>query len=129
MNRWPPQREAGETDGRLAAQTTAALKGLPENQAAGLVIAYEPIWAIGTGVNATGADAQQACAHLRQVVGEVVGDEAAQGVRIQYGGSVRPDNTAELMGQRDVDGLLVGGASLDAATFAAIIREAGTAIR
>ncbi len=123
------EREADETDQRLMAQTTAALKGLPETQVAGLVIAYEPIWAIGTGVTATGADAQQACAHIRAVVGEVVGKEAAQAVRIQYGGSVKPDTTAELMGQADIDGLLVGGASLDAATFAAIIREAGTAIR
>jgi triosephosphate isomerase len=123
------ERDAGETDGRLADQTTSALKGLPADQTAGLVLAYEPIWAIGTGATATGADAQLACAHIRAIVSALAGDEAAQAIRIQYGGSVRPDNTAELMGQRDVDGLLVGGASLEAATFAAIIREAGTAIR
>jgi len=123
------EREAEETETRLTAQTTAALKGLPEEQAAGLVLAYEPIWAIGTGRTATGDDAQAACLHIRTVVGELAGDSAAQAVRIQYGGSVRPENTAELMRQRDVDGLLVGGASLDAAVFAAIIREAGTAVR
>ncbi len=102
------ERDADETDARLTAQATAALQGSPGPQTAGLVLAYEPIWAIGTGVTATGADAQQACAHIRGVVGELAGDEAAQAVRIQYGGSVRPENTAELMGQRDVDGLLVG---------------------
>ena len=123
------EREAGETDARLTDQTTAALGGLPTPEAAALVIAYEPIWAIGTGVTATGADAEQACAHIRGVVADVAGEEAAQAVRIQYGGSVRPDNTVELMTQRDIDGLLVGGASLDGATFAAIIREAGTATR
>jgi triosephosphate isomerase len=123
------EREADETEIRLMTQTTAALKGLKEPQAAGLVLAYEPIWAIGTGVTATGDDAQQACAFIRRVVGEVVGEEAAKAVRIQYGGSVRPENTAELVGQRDIDGLLVGGASLDAASFAAIVREAATASR
>jgi triosephosphate isomerase len=123
------EREAGETEARLASQATAALKGLPADQTAGLVLAYEPIWAIGTGATATGADAQLACAHIRGLVASVAGEEASQAIRIQYGGSVRPENTAELVGQRDIDGLLVGGASLEAATFAAIIREAGTAIR
>jgi triosephosphate isomerase len=123
------EREGDETEARLSAQTTAALKGLPPAETAGLVLAYEPIWAIGTGVTATGTDAQQACAHIRAVVGEVAGEEAAQAVRIQYGGSVRPENTLELMNQRDIDGLLVGGASLDAAAFAAIVRQAGTTVR
>jgi triosephosphate isomerase len=123
------EREAAQTEERLTAQITAALGGLPAPETAELVLAYEPIWAIGTGLTASGADAQQACAHIRGVVAGLAGDEAAQAVRIQYGGSVRPDNTAELMGQRDIDGLLVGGASLDAAAFAAIVREAGAASR
>jgi len=123
------EREAGETEARLTDQTTAALTGLPGPQTGALVVAYEPIWAIGTGTTATGDDAQQACAHIRAVVAQLAGDEAAGTLRIQYGGSVRPENTAELMRQRDIDGLLVGGASLDGASFAAIIREAGSAVR
>jgi triosephosphate isomerase len=120
------EREDGETEARLASQTTAALKGLPADQVAALVIAYEPIWAIGTGRTATAEDAQSACAHIRAVVEEITGSEAAGAVRIQYGGSVRPENAAELLGQADVDGALVGGASLDAATFAAIVAAAAS---
>jgi triosephosphate isomerase (TIM) len=120
------EREDGETEARLAAQTTAALKGLPADQVAGLVVAYEPIWAIGTGRTATAEDAQAACAHIRAVVDEIAGAEAASALRIQYGGSVRPENAAELLRQPDVDGALVGGASLDAATFAAIVAAAAS---
>jgi triosephosphate isomerase len=87
-----------------------------------LVIAYEPIWAIGTGKTATSDDAQAMCAKVRSVVQEVFGAEAAAAVRIQYGGSVKPGNIAELMAQADVDGALVGGASLDADEFAAIVQ-------
>lgn len=119
------EREAGVTEKRLADQTTAALVGLPAQQVAGLVVAYEPIWAIGTGRTAQASDAQGACAHIRQVVGALSDAESADAVRIQYGGSVRPENTEDLMAQADVDGLLVGGASLEAATFAAIVRSAG----
>jgi len=122
------EREDGETEARLTAQTTAAVKGLSPEQVAGLVIAYEPIWAIGTGRTATAEDAQWACAHIRGVVGEVAGAEGAGAVRIQYGGSVRPENTAELIGQPDVDGALVGGASLEAATFAAIVQAAASVV-
>jgi triosephosphate isomerase len=86
-----------------------------------MVIAYEPIWAIGTGRNATPADAQETCALVRSVVGELFG-LAANDVRIQYGGSVKPDNVGELMAQPDIDGALVGGASLDADEFARIVR-------
>jgi triosephosphate isomerase len=119
------EREDGETEARLTAQTTAALKGLPAEQVGGLVVAYEPIWAIGTGRTATVEDAQSACAHIRGVVDELAGSEAAAAVRIQYGGSVRPENAADLVGQPDVDGALVGGASLDPATFAAIVTAVG----
>jgi len=122
------EREDGETETRLTSQTTAALGGLPAEQVAGLVIAYEPIWAIGTGRTATAEDAQSACAHIRGVVAELAGAEASAGVRIQYGGSVRPENAAELMGLPDVDGALVGGASLDPATFASIVQAAGSVV-
>ena len=119
------EREAGVTEERLSAQTTAALGGLPAQQVAGLVVAYEPIWAIGTGRTADAADAEAACGHIRSVVAALADAEAAAAVRIQYGGSVKPDNTAELMAQPDVDGLLVGGASLEAATFATVVKQAG----
>jgi len=122
------EREDGETEARLTAQTTAALTGLPPDQVAGLVLAYGPIWAIGTGRTATAEDAQDACAHIRGVVAQLAGAEAAGALRIQYGGSVRPENTAELMAQPDVDGALVGGASLEAATFAAIVQAAASVV-
>ena len=88
----------------------------------GLVIAYEPIWAIGTGRTASAEDAQSVCALVRATVAELAGAEAAATLRVQYGGSVKPANAAELMAQRDIDGALVGGASLDADEFAAIAR-------
>ncbi len=117
------EREAGETIDKVHLQTRAALHGLSPQQVAGLVIAYEPIWAIGTGRTASAADAQEACAAIRRLVGELHGPEAAAGVRIQYGGSVKPDNAAELMAQPDIDGALVGGASLEADSFAAVVRR------
>ena len=89
---------------------------------AGMVIAYEPIWAIGTGRTATAEDAQQVCAAIRGCVGELFGADAAHGVRIQYGGSVKAGTIAELMAQPDIDGALVGGASLDADEFARICK-------
>ena len=115
------EREAGETLDKIHLQARAALQGLSPEQVGGMVIAYEPIWAIGTGRTASSDDAQEACGALRQLVGEMVGADAAAQIRIQYGGSVKPENTAELMAQPDIDGALVGGASLEADSFAAIV--------
>jgi triosephosphate isomerase len=118
------QREVGETEMVLTSQVTAALGGVAKGSESSMVLAYEPIWAIGTGNAATEQDAQAACAHIRAVVEAERGAEVAAGVRILYGGSAKPDNAAELMALSDVDGLLVGGASLDAESFAAIVDAA-----
>jgi triosephosphate isomerase (TIM) len=115
------QREAGETEAWLTGQVRAALEGVGPAEVDRLAIAYEPIWAIGTGRTATPEIAQAAAAHVRAVAGERL-DPAA--LRVLYGGSVTPDNAAELMAQADVDGALVGGASLDPDGFAAIVRAA-----
>ena len=115
------EREAGSTEDKVTGQVVAGLKGCSREQVAGLVIAYEPIWAIGTGRTATAADAQAVCATIRQVVAHHYGGDAAEGIRIQYGGSVKPTNTAELMAEADIDGCLVGGASLDPDEFARIV--------
>ena len=106
----------------MRGQVEAGLAGLKADQVAGLVIAYEPIWAIGTGRTASAEDAQAVCALVRTVVRERFGDAAGDGVRVQYGGSVKPTNAAELMGQADIDGALVGGASLEAEDFARIVQ-------
>ena len=119
------QREAGATDEVVSTQVRASLDGLSPAQAAAVVVAYEPIWAIGTGRNATPEDAQEVCARIRALVGEDWGADAAAAVRIQYGGSVKPDNAASLLGQADIDGALVGGASLDPDSFAAIVEAMG----
>ena len=116
------EREAGNAESKVDGQVRAGLTGVPAEQVAAMVIAYEPIWAIGTGRTATADDAQTMCGLIRKVVGEVGGADAADGLRVQYGGSVKPTNTAELMAQPDIDGALVGGASLDADDFARIVR-------
>ncbi|MGE0796442.1 MAG: triose-phosphate isomerase [Acidimicrobiia bacterium] len=118
------EREAGTTEDRVASQVRAGLAGVGADDVAGLVVAYEPIWAIGTGRNATPDDAQQVCRAIRAVVSEVAGSDAAATVRIQYGGSVKPSNAAELLAQPDIDGALVGGASLEADGFARIVQAA-----
>lgn len=116
------EREAGQAEDKVAAQVRAGLAKLKPEQVAGMVIAYEPIWAIGTGKTATAQDAQAMCAHVRATVSEVAGREAADAVRIQYGGSVKPTSAPELMAQPDIDGALVGGASLDADDFGRIVQ-------
>jgi triosephosphate isomerase (TIM) len=103
-------------------QTVGSLAGLTAEQVAGLVIAYEPVWAIGTGEVATPEDAQEVCAAIRAQIRESYGDAAADAVRIQYGGSVKAGNVAAIMAQPDVDGALVGGASLQVDEFSAICR-------
>jgi triosephosphate isomerase len=114
------ERESGQTDAVNRRQLTAALAGLSAEQAGSLIIAYEPVWAIGTGKNCEAGDAQATIAAIRGVVAEQFGAEAAARVRIQYGGSVKPNNIADYMAQPDIDGALVGGASLDPASFASI---------
>jgi triosephosphate isomerase (TIM) len=116
------QREANSTEGVLNEQLTGGLSGVSAEDLGQVVLAYEPVWAIGTGRNATPEQAQEAHAFLRRRVGELCGAEAAEGLVIQYGGSVKPDNAAALLGQADVDGALVGGASLKADQFLAIVR-------
>jgi len=115
------EREADGAVTKVKLQVLAGLAGLKAEQVAGLVIAYEPIWAIGTGMTATPEDAQEMCSAIRGVVRSKWGAQAADGVRIQYGGSVKGVNAPDLMGQSDIDGALVGGASLDADEFARII--------
>ena len=116
------EREAGETEAKVLGQLTNALDGLKSDKVASLVVAYEPIWAIGTGRTATSDDAQQVCSAIRRCIGEIAGADAAQAIRIQYGGSVKSSNIAELIDQPDIDGALVGGASLDPDEFARICK-------
>jgi triosephosphate isomerase (TIM) len=116
------EREAGQTEAKCLSQVGAALEGLTAEQVGGLVVAYEPIWAIGTGRTATAGDAQATIGAIRAEVARLHGNAAGAAVRIQYGGSVKPANIAEIMAQADVDGALVGGASLDAEEFSRIIR-------
>ncbi|MFD2629109.1 triose-phosphate isomerase [Oceanobacillus kapialis] len=118
------QREANETMNLVGNQVKAALEGLSEEQVAQTIIAYEPIWAIGTGKTATSEQANEVCTHIRNVVKEVTSEATAEKVVLQYGGSVKPANISELLAQSDIDGALVGGASLEADSFLQLV-EAG----
>jgi triosephosphate isomerase (TIM) len=120
-------RDGGKTEEVLNRQVTAALCGIDPAAAAGLVLAYEPIWAIGTGKTATPAIAERAHKVIRQIVASALGARLAEQTRILYGGSVKPDNASSLRGLEDVDGALVGGASLEAELFLEIIQNAGLA--
>lgn len=119
------EREAGQMEAKVLGQIEAGLAGVSNEQIASLVIAYEPIWAIGTGKTATADDAQGACAAVRGKVRDMTDDATADSVRIQYGGSVKGGNAPELMSQPDIDGALVGGASLDPDEFARVIQFNG----
>ncbi|NUQ36814.1 MAG: triose-phosphate isomerase [Caldilineales bacterium] len=118
------QNQAGETDTFVRSQVQAALAGLSPAQVAGLVIAYEPIWAIGTGLTATAADANRIIGlTIRGAIARLYDETTAQAVRIQYGGSTKPDNIAGFMAMPEIDGALVGGASLTAASFVTMVQE------
>lgn len=118
------QREANETLSLMEKQIRIALDGISAERAKQTIIAYEPIWAIGTGKTASSEDANEVCAHIRQVVRGLYNDEVAEQIVIQYGGSVKPSNIDELLATSDIDGALVGGASLETDSFVSLI-EAG----
>ncbi|MCX7625934.1 MAG: triose-phosphate isomerase [Candidatus Sumerlaeaceae bacterium] len=116
------ERQSGKTESVVTAQVQGCLKDLPPDKVAASIIAYEPVWAIGTGQTATKEQAQEVHALIRKLVAEMFSPEVAEKIRIQYGGSVKPQNIRELMDQPDIDGALVGGASLEADSFTAIVR-------
>jgi triosephosphate isomerase len=118
------QRERGSVEKILSLQLNGSLAGLGSKDFHEIVIAYEPVWAIGTGRNATPEQAQEAHAFIRKILGELSDANTAQRVRIQYGGSVKPNNAESLMSQPDIDGALIGGASLDPRSFAQIVQAA-----
>jgi triosephosphate isomerase len=118
------EREAGQTKDVCKVQTEAALQGLTSEQATQIVIAYEPIWAIGTGKSSTSEDANEVIAYIREVVASQFSAEVADAVRIQYGGSVKPANIQEYMSASDIDGALVGGASLEPDSYIQLVEGA-----
>ena len=122
-------REAGNHVNFVVEQTRESLAELETSQLSEIVIAYEPVWAIGTGKSASAEDAQEICKAIRGLIAELAGDEVAAGIRILYGGSVKTDTIADIIGQPDVDGGLVGGASLDGEDFAKLVAAAGDAVR
>lgn len=118
------EREAGQTKEVCRVQTEAAFNGLSASEAANVVVAYEPIWAIGTGKSSTAEDANEVIGYIRGVIRDLFDAETADQVRIQYGGSVKPNNIREYMQQSDIDGALVGGASLEPASYVALVEGA-----
>jgi len=118
------ERQSDKTGEVVTRQIKAGLAGLGGEKVSAVTVAYEPVWAIGTGLTATPQQAQEAHNLIRRLLGEMYDGQLAEEIRILYGGSVKPDSAAELMGQQDVDGLLVGGASLSADDFVAIVKEA-----
>ena len=118
------EREAGQAQAVVVRQLRAALKGIESEDASQVVVAYEPVWAIGTGKNALPSDAQEMHARVRATMAELYGQALAEGMRVLYGGSVKPDNAKALLAELDVDGALVGGASLAADSFCAIVAAA-----
>jgi triosephosphate isomerase len=121
------ERESGAALKVVQTQLEAALEGVSREQAASLIVAYEPVWAIGTGKVATAEQAQAVHAFIRGLLAKLFGDPAAQRIRILYGGSMKPANAAELLGQKDIDGGLIGGASLEARSFIELIHAAAGA--
>ncbi|PJF27952.1 MAG: triose-phosphate isomerase, partial [Phototrophicales bacterium] len=121
------QNEAGETEAFVGGQVRAALDGISQADMVNIVIAYEPIWAIGTGKNADAQTANRICGMIRATIAELYGDDVAQSTRIQYGGSVKPNNMLDYMSQEHIDGGLVGGASLQVADFVALIQASAQA--
>jgi triosephosphate isomerase len=117
------QREGGKLQSVLRTQVTEGLKDISEKDLSDIVIAYEPVWAIGTGVTASSEQAQEAHAFVRSLIADLYGSEPAAKIRIQYGGSVKPGNAAELMACPDIDGALIGGAALEPQSFLEIIRN------
>ena len=120
------ERDSGETEEVLTRQLRAGLPDLSGEAPVAWALAYEPVWAIGTGKTASSSQAQEAHAHLRRQVAKIAGGKVASALRILYGGSVKPDNCEELIGEPDIDGFLVGGASLDPGSFLDIIRRCGS---
>ncbi len=118
------ERRENRTDEVVQNQVRAALQGVSEGVVGGLIFAYEPVWAIGTGETCEAEEANRVCGLIRSAAGEMGGEGAGERVRVQYGGSVKPDNAADLLGREHIDGALVGGASLKADSFAAIVRAA-----
>jgi triosephosphate isomerase len=121
------ERQNGHTDAVVQNQTAAALEGIEADVASTLIFAYEPVWAIGTGETCAGDEADRVCGVIRATIVSAYGEAAGQSVRVQYGGSVKADNAADLLSRPNIDGALVGGASLKADSFAAIVKAAAKA--